>query len=82
MITRDEVLEAEKECALAHLKTDINALDSLMHPDYSIVRPDGRVWDKEKALASYVPGKRDWVEAGSSEHVVKIYWSTATIIGL
>ena len=76
------MLEAEKEWALAHLKTDINVLDSLMHPDYSILRPDGRVWDKEKALASYVPGKRDWVEARSSEHIVNIYGSTAIVIGL
>jgi ketosteroid isomerase-like protein len=82
MITRDEVLEAEKEWAQAHLETDINKLDRLMHPDYIIIRPDGSVWSKEKALTSYIPGKRDWEEAGSSEHIINIYGHIAIVIGL
>ncbi|MCJ7732336.1 nuclear transport factor 2 family protein [Candidatus Bathyarchaeota archaeon] len=39
-------------------------------------------WNKKTALASYVPGKRDWEEAGSSEHHIRIYGDTAIVIGL
>ncbi len=53
-----------------------------MHPDYSIIKPDGCVWDKKTALASYVPGTRDWEEARSSKHIVNIYGDTAIVIGL
>jgi len=82
MLTVEEVLAAEEAWALAHLNTDKEEIDRLMHPDYTIIKPDGSVWDKKKALASYIPGKRDWTEASSSEHVVKIYGDTAIVIGL
>ena len=82
MLTREEVLAAEKEWAQAHLNTDTEEIDRLMHPDYTIIKPDGSVWDKKIALASYTPGKRDWTEAGSSEHSVRIYGDTAIVIGL
>ena len=82
MLTREEVLAAEEEWTQAHLKTDVKTIDKLMHPDYTIIKPDGEVWNKETALASYVPGKRDWTEARSSEHRVRIYGDTAIVIGL
>jgi ketosteroid isomerase-like protein len=82
MITTEEVLAAEEEWTQAHLTTDVQALNRLMHPDYTIIKPDGSVWNKEKALASYVPGKRDWTEARSSQHMVRIYGDTAIVIGL
>ena len=82
MLNVEEVLAAEEEWTQAHLKTDAEALDRLMHPDYTIIKPNGEVWDKKKALASYVPGKRDWTEAGSSGHLVRIYGNTAIVIGV
>ena len=82
MLTVEEVLVAEEAWAQAHLYTDKEAIDRLMHPDYTIIKPDGSIWDKETALASYVPGKRDWDEAGSSEHIIRIYGDTAIVIGL
>ena len=82
MITKAEVLEAEERWAMAHLETNVNVIDELMHPDYIIIKPDGSLWDKEIALASYIPGKRDWNEAGSSDHIVNIYGDTAIVIGL
>ena len=82
MLTVEEVLAAEEEWAQAQLNTATEALEKLMHPDYTIIRPDGSIWDKETALASYIPGKRDWTEAGSSEHIVRIYEDTAIVIGL
>lgn len=81
MLTINDVLSAEKEWTQAHLATDVEALDRLMHPDYKIIKPDGVVWGKETALASYVPGKRFWTEAESSEYLVRIYGVTAIVIG-
>ena len=77
-----EVLAAEEAWTQAHLDTDVEALDQLMHRDYMILKPDGSVWDKKTALASYVPGKRDWSEAGSSDHHIRIYGDTAVVIGV
>ena len=82
MLTTDEVMAAEEAWTKAHLETDVAALDRLMHRDYTIIKPDGSVWDKETALASYVPGKRDWTEAGSSDHQVRIYGDTAVVVGV
>lgn len=82
MLTTQEVLAAEEEWTQAHLKTDVKTIDRLMHPDYTIIKPDGEVWNKETALASYVPGKRNWTEARSSKHCVRIYGDTAIVIGL
>jgi ketosteroid isomerase-like protein len=82
MITVEEVLEAEERWAKAHLDTDVNTINKLMHIDYTIIKPDGSVWDRKNALASYVPGKREWSEAGSSDHIVNIYGDTALVIGI
>lgn len=82
MLTIDEVLAAEEAWTQAHLETDIETLDQLMHRDYTIIKPDGAVWDKKTALASYKPGKRDWTEAGSSDHQVRIYGNNAVVIGV
>ena len=82
MITLNEVLRAENDWAEAHLKTDANALDNLMHPDYSIIRPDGSVWNKEKALSSYVPGKRNWEIAESTDHMINVYGNVAVVVGI
>ena len=82
MLTVEEVLVIEEAWTKAHLNTDKNAIDRLMHPDYVIIKPDGSVWNKKTALASYIPGKRDWTEAVSSEYIVRIYGDTAIVIGL
>lgn len=75
-------MAAELGWTQAHLTTDVKALDRLMHPDYTIIKPNGEVWSKETALATYIPGKRNWTEAKSSEHIVRIYGDTAIVIGL
>lgn len=82
MITLEEVLEAERRWVIAHLETDVKVIGELMHPDYTIIKPDGDVWNREKALASYVPGEREWDEAGSSDHIVNIYGENALVIGV
>ncbi|MFH1179239.1 MAG: hypothetical protein V1710_02650 [Candidatus Bathyarchaeota archaeon] len=41
MISIEEVYAVEEEWAQAHLKTDAEALDRLMRPDCTIIKPDG-----------------------------------------
>jgi ketosteroid isomerase-like protein len=41
MISIDEVYAAEEMWTQAHLKTDAEALERLMHPDCTIIKPDG-----------------------------------------
>ena len=82
MVTVEEVLRAEEAWTQAHLSTDMKALERLMHPDYTIIKPDGSVWNWEKALSSYIPEKRVWNDAQSSDHHVRIYDKTAIVIGL
>lgn len=38
-----EVLEAEAQWTRAHLEGDVEAIDHLMHRDYTIISPGGRV---------------------------------------
>ena len=82
MITKEEVLKAEEKWAKAHLETDVDVIGDLMHPDYTIIKPNGGIWDRETALASYIPDKREWDEAESSDHTVNIYGETALVIGV
>jgi ketosteroid isomerase-like protein len=82
MITREEVMDSEERWAKAHLETDVKTIGELMHPDYTIIKPDGSVWNKETALSSYILEKREWSKAGSRDHIVNIYGETALVIGI
>ena len=48
----DQVLRAEREWLLAHLRLDVRALDRLMAPGYSQIDDKGRIVSKEQVLAS------------------------------
>lgn len=77
-----EVLAAEQAWLQAHLALDLAVLDTLMHPDYTIIWPSGRVVEKAEALASYTSGERHWDEAGIHELDVRIYDDIAVVNGL
>lgn len=76
------MLAAEEAWLQAHLDVDIAAIDALMHPDYTIIWPSGRVVEKDEALASYDSGERHWDEAGIHELGVRIYDDVAVVNGL
>jgi len=76
-----EVLEAEARWTRAHLEGDVEAMARLMHRDYAIISPDGRVVDRDEALESYRGGGRRWDLAESDQHTVKVYGDTAVVIG-
>lgn len=76
-----EVLQVEEEWLKAHLEVDIQALDGLMHEDYQQIKPNGEVWGKREALASFQGGERYWDEAESDQIEVRIYGQTAIVTG-
>lgn len=81
MDKKTAVLAAEQAWLDAHLRMDLSLLESLMHRDYFRIQPDGGVWDKTRTLASYQSGQREWTAAHVDELDVRIYGSTAVVIG-
>ncbi len=77
-----EILRAEEEWLQAHLDLDIAALDRLMHSDYRIVKADGTIWDKARALASYKKDARNWDITEISDLSVRLFGSSALVTGL
>ncbi len=80
-MTVEQVLRAEREWLLAHLRLDVRVLDRLMAPEYAQIDDKGRVVDREQVLASFRSGERGWEEAHSDEHDVRVYWNTAAVVG-
>lgn len=76
-----EVQSFEEQLAQAHVRLDIDLIDSLLHPDYVIVQPGGRVESKAEVLDSYRSGARRWDFARSDQMDVRIYADTAIVIG-
>ena len=77
----EQVLVAEREWLLVHLRLDIPALERLMDSDYLQIDAGGDALDKEQVLASFRSGERHWDEAHSDEHHVRVYGNTAVVVG-
>lgn len=75
------VIAAEKALADAHLSLDLEVIDSLLHPDYEIIQPDGRVETKADVLASYRTGTRVWHTAKVDRLAVKLFGEMALVHG-
>jgi ketosteroid isomerase-like protein len=72
---------AERELAAAHLSLELDTIDRLLHPDYVIVQPDGRIESKADVLASYRAGGRRWDTAEADELDVRLFGGTAIVTG-
>jgi ketosteroid isomerase-like protein len=77
----EQVLLAEREWLLAHLRLDVAALERLMDSDYLQIDATGGTVDKEQVLASFRSGERYWAEARSDEHHVRVYGDAAVVVG-
>jgi ketosteroid isomerase-like protein len=75
------VLQAERYLAEAHLHLDLARFGDLLHPDYVIIQPGGKVEGKAETLASLRTGNRHWEIARSDEMDVQIYGETAVVVG-
>lgn len=78
---RAAVLAAEEALANAHLTLDLATLNQLLHPDYTILQPGGRLETKAQVLASFAGGERHWDQARVDDMEVRIYGATAVVIG-
>lgn len=76
------VTEAEQRLAAAHLTLDLAAIADLLHDDYVIVQPGGRLETKQDVLSSYASGERHWQEAEVTQLDVKIYGEMARVVGI
>ncbi len=76
------IIQAEKTLAHAHLTMDIEAISNLLHQDYVIVQPGGKIETKADVLASYQMGNRHWDKAQVDQLDVKIYGSMARVLGV
>jgi ketosteroid isomerase-like protein len=77
----EQVLLAERDWLLAHLRLDVAALERLMDPDFLQIDAGGSTVGKEQVLASFRSGERYWAEARSDEHHVRVYGDAAVVVG-
>lgn len=76
------LIKAEQDLAKAHIASDITTMDALLHKDYIIAQPDGRMETKEHVLDSFRTGNRHWDKAEVDELDVKIFGDMARVLGL
>jgi len=81
MVTTRAIQFLETQLADAHVRLDIDLIDSLLHPNYVTIQPGGLVEHKADVLASYRSGSRHWDSAQVDEMYVDIHHQTAIVIG-
>lgn len=79
--TIKQIIACEQALAKAHLTLDIETIDSLFHPDYMILQPDGTLETKADVLQSYQSGQRHWDKAEVNDLDVALYDNFARVIG-
>ena len=77
----EQVKAAEEQLADAHVRMDIELIDSLLHPEYVIIQPGGIIETKDQVLKSYRSGIRYWESARSDELDVRVYGEMAIVVG-
>ena len=75
------VVQAEHQLAAAHLQLDLKTIEYLLHPDYVIIQPGGRVETKAEVIASYNTGMRHWDTALVDQLDIRLYEDTARVVG-
>lgn len=75
------VVQAEHQLAAAHLQLDLKTIEHLLHPDYVIIQPSGKVETKTEVLASYHTGTRHWDTAQVDQLDIRLYGDTAIAVG-
>jgi ketosteroid isomerase-like protein len=81
-IHETEVIQAEQKLANAHVSMDLDVIDTLLHQDYVIIQPGGRIETKKDVLDSYKTENRHWDKAEVYELEVKVYGDMARVLGL
>ncbi len=77
-----QIAQSERELAQAHVDMDLEKIDDLLHPDYTILQPDGETENKESVLTSYLTGSRHWHEAAVNDLSIAVFGNLALVSGL
>ena len=77
----EAIAQAEYQLAQAHLQLDLPTIDRLLHPDYLIIQPGGKIESKMAVLDSYKTGSRHWQTAASDQLDIRLYGKTAIVVG-
>ena len=77
----DAIAHAERELAAAHLNLDLDTIDELLHPEYVILQPDGKIETKAQVLESYRSTDRHWSVAQVDQLEIRILKNTAIVFG-
>lgn len=77
----EAVAHAEQEMAAAHLQLDLAAIERLLHPDYVIIQPGGKIETKTDVLASYRTGTRHWDTAQVDQLAIQCFGNMAMVVG-
>lgn len=77
----EAIVQAEHQLAEAHLQLDLKTIEGLLHPDYVIVQPGGRVETKAEVLASYKTDTRHWDSAQVDQLDIRLHDNSAIVIG-
>jgi hypothetical protein len=75
------VVQAEHQLAAAHLQLDLKTLEYLLHPDYVIIQPGGKVETKTEVIDSFHTGLRHWDTAWVDQLDIRLYGDTARVVG-
>lgn len=81
MDERELIIQGEQQLAAAHLTLDLALFEHLLHPDYLILQPNGRVESRADVLASYRSGEREWFTAEVDQLEVRLVEKTALVNG-
>ncbi|MCU0649252.1 MAG: nuclear transport factor 2 family protein [Gemmatimonadaceae bacterium] len=65
----------------ALLDADSVSLDSLYHPDFTYLGPGGEVRTRAQQIDALTSGRVDVLEGKSDSIVVRVYGTTATLLG-
>ncbi|MBT3230142.1 MAG: nuclear transport factor 2 family protein [Candidatus Marinimicrobia bacterium] len=77
----NEVVLAENALAEAHINLDLDVIDNLLHSDYTIIQPGGKVETKTDVLESYRSDQRFWSIAKTDQLDIHFYGDTAVVVG-
>ena len=77
----EAIAQAERQLAEAHLALDLKTIEALLHSDYAIIQPGGKVETKADVLNSYKTDTRRWDVARVDQLNVRLYGNTAVVIG-
>lgn len=76
-----EIKRAERQLAEAHLTLNLGTFDRLLHPEYVILQPGGKIEHKTEVLSSSRDGRRHWSTARTDQLEMKIYGDTGIVTG-